>query len=82
VEIGLAACAAAGQTARHLCALNLCAAAQVLRPAKLWCDVEAAAEAAQLSAAHGRTIVPSFTGAKWVILGRAYDWAAGYLLLS
>jgi hypothetical protein len=26
----------------------------------------AAAEAAQLSAAHGRTIVPSFTGAKYV----------------
>mmetsp|Transcript_15708 Transcript_15708/g.41397 ORF Transcript_15708/g.41397 Transcript_15708/m.41397 type:complete len:592 (-) Transcript_15708:105-1880(-) len=43
---------------------------QVLRPAKLWCDVEAADEAAELSRAHGRTIVPSFTGAKLLWLKR------------
>lgn len=42
----------------------------MLRPAKLWCDVEAAAEAAELSVAHKRTIVPSFTGAKLLWLKR------------
>ncbi len=35
---------------------------QVIRPAKLWCDVETAEEAAELSALYGTTIVPSFTG--------------------
>ena len=43
---------------------------QVLRPAKLWCDVEASKEAAELSAAHRRTIVPSFTGCKLLWMKR------------
>lgn len=34
---------------------------QVLRPAKLWCDTESAAEAQQLSRALQREVVPSFT---------------------
>ena len=36
----------------------------VLRPAKLWCDVEAAAEATALSEACGRTVPPGFTAPK------------------
>ena len=38
------------------------AGGQVLRPAKLWCDVESASEAQELSAAYGEALVPSFTG--------------------
>lgn len=37
-------------------------AVQVIRPAKLWCDVESAAEAEELSRLFGSTLVPSFTG--------------------
>lgn len=36
---------------------------QVIRPAKLWCDVESAPEAAELSQLWGVTIVPAITGA-------------------
>lgn len=43
---------------------------QVLRNAKLWCDTESAAEAAELSAALGTTIVPSFTATKLLWLKR------------
>ncbi len=43
---------------------------QVLRPAKLWCDTESAAEAAELSRALGATIVPSFTATKVLWLKR------------
>jgi xylulokinase len=43
---------------------------QVLRNAKLWCDTESAAEAAELSAALGSTIVPSFTATKLLWLKR------------
>jgi hypothetical protein len=35
---------------------------QVIRPAKLWCDVESKGEAEELSGLYGQTIVPSFTG--------------------
>ncbi|GAB4823554.1 hypothetical protein N2152v2_010600 [Parachlorella kessleri] len=35
---------------------------KVIRPAKLWCDVESAEEAAELSRLFGTTLVPSFTG--------------------
>lgn len=34
---------------------------KIIRPAKLWCDVESAAEAAHLSKLFNTTIVPSFT---------------------
>ncbi|MDA8620780.1 xylulokinase [Planctomycetota bacterium] len=37
---------------------------EVLRPAKLWCDTSAAAEAAALSSELGRTIPAGFTGPK------------------
>lgn len=43
---------------------------KVLRPAKLWCDVESAPEAAELSAKLGTTIVPSFTLTKLLWLKR------------
>ncbi len=39
-------------------------AGAVLRPAKLWCDVEAVAEATALSAASGRAVPPGFTAPK------------------
>lgn len=34
----------------------------VIRPSKLWCDLESAQEAKELSETFGTTIVPSFTG--------------------
>jgi len=37
---------------------------QVLRPAKLWCDVEAAAEAQEVSALVGYPVAPGFTAPK------------------
>ena len=42
----------------------------VVRPAKLWCDVEAAAEAAELSAATGVATPPGFTAPKLLWLKR------------
>ncbi|KAL7546139.1 hypothetical protein ACHAWF_014915 [Thalassiosira exigua] len=54
-------------------------ALQPLRPAKLWCDVEAASEAAEIRAAgKGRWdhVVPSFTSAKvlWTIRNEPEIW--------
>lgn len=43
---------------------------KVLRPAKLWCDTESAAEARELSDAFGWTLVPSFTVTKLLWLKR------------
>ena len=43
---------------------------QVLRPAKLWCDVEAAAEARELSALFGRAVPAGFTAPKILWLHR------------
>lgn len=37
---------------------------RVIRPAKLWCDVEAAPQATRLSAALGHTVVSGFTAPK------------------
>lgn len=37
----------------------------VIRPAKLWCDVESAKEAQELSQLFKSTIVPSFTSRCW-----------------
>lgn len=43
----------------------------VIRPAKLWCDLEAAAEAEELSAKYGGApLVPSFTAPKLLWLKR------------
>eukprot|EP00892_Ulva_mutabilis_P008976 jgi/Ulvmu1/6450/UM003_0080.1 len=41
---------------------------RVIRPAKLWCDVEAAPQATRLSAALGHTVVAGFTAPKllWI----------------
>ncbi|EFJ47490.1 hypothetical protein VOLCADRAFT_91860 [Volvox carteri f. nagariensis] len=43
---------------------------EVLRPAKLWCDTESAAEAKELSERLGWTLVPSFTITKLLWLKR------------
>lgn len=43
---------------------------KVIRPAKLWCDVESADEAAELSQLFGFTLVPSFTATKLLWLKR------------
>ncbi|KAG2450450.1 hypothetical protein HYH02_004952 [Chlamydomonas schloesseri] len=43
---------------------------EVLRPAKLWCDTESAAEAEELSAKFGWKLVPSFTITKLLWLKR------------
>ena len=43
---------------------------EVIRPAKLWCDVESSAEAAELTRALGSPIVPSFTITKLLWLKR------------
>ncbi|PRW34012.1 Xylulokinase [Chlorella sorokiniana] len=43
---------------------------KVIRPAKLWCDVESAEEAAELSQLFGFTLVPSFTATKLLWLKR------------
>ena len=45
-------------------------AEQVIRPAKLWCDTETAAEAEELSAALGHTIPAGFTASKILWLAR------------
>jgi xylulokinase len=42
----------------------------VIRPAKLWCDVEASAEAAELSAFTGVSTPPGFTAPKFMWLKR------------
>lgn len=43
---------------------------QVVRPAKLWCDLESAEEASELSKAYGWTLVPGFTASKLLWLKR------------
>lgn len=43
---------------------------QVIRPAKLWCDVESAEEARELSAKFGYELVPGFTASKILWLKR------------
>ena len=50
---------------------------QVIRNAKLWCDVESAAEAADLSAQWGITLVPGFTASKlaWLKKNEPGSWA-------
>lgn len=51
--------------------------AQVIRNAKLWCDVESAAEAADLSQQWGITLVPGFTASKlaWLKKNEPGSWA-------
>jgi hypothetical protein len=46
-------------------------------PAKLWCDVESADEAAELSSLYGVTLVPSFTATKllWLKRREPESWA-------
>ena len=53
------------------------AVAQVIRNAKLWCDVESAAEAANLSQQWGITLVPGFTASKlaWLKKNEPGNWA-------
>lgn len=46
------------------------AARQVVRPAKLWCDLESATEASELSEAYGWTLVPGFTASKLLWMKR------------
>lgn len=50
---------------------------QVIRNAKLWCDVEAAAEAEELSRAFSCTVVPGFTAPKilWLKRHEPDNWA-------
>lgn len=50
---------------------------QVIRNAKLWCDVESAEEAAALSAEWGITLVPGFTASKlaWLKKREPENWA-------
>lgn len=43
---------------------------EVIRPAKLWCDVESSAEAAELSTTFGYELVPGFTASKILWLKR------------
>jgi len=43
---------------------------EVIRPAKLWCDTETVAEAAELSAAMGRSLPTGFTASKILWLAR------------
>lgn len=57
----VAALAVSGQQ-HGLVALD--ASGHVLRPAKLWCDVEATAQAEALSADFGFQVPPAFTAAK------------------
>lgn len=60
------------------------AAGAVVRPAKLWCDVEAAAEAAELSAFTGVSTPPGFTAPKVMWLKRherAHFDATAHVLL-
>jgi xylulokinase len=54
---------AAESLPRAGCSLE-CRATQVLRPAKLWCDVESAPQAARLSELFGWNIQPGFTATK------------------
>ncbi|GAX75099.1 hypothetical protein CEUSTIGMA_g2543.t1 [Chlamydomonas eustigma] len=57
---------------------------EVVRPAKLWCDVESSSEAKQLSEALDYTLVPSFTATKllWTKNNEPHNWArARHLLL-
>lgn len=42
----------------------------MIRPAKLWCDVESAPEAQELSVVYGITLVPGFTASKVLWLKR------------
>ena len=49
-------------SSRHDTTEHLTGAAQVIRPAKLWCDVESAAEARELSEAFGFELVPGAPG--------------------
>ena len=44
---------------------------EVIRPAKLWCDTESAAEAAELSASLDVPIVASYTASKLLWLKRS-----------
>ncbi len=54
-----------------------CGSPQVIRNAKLWCDVESAAEAAELSTEWGITLVPGFTASKiaWLKKNEPGNWA-------
>ena len=49
----------------------------MIRNAKLWCDVESAAEAADLSQQWGITLVPGFTASKlaWLKKNEPGSWA-------
>ncbi len=60
---GVAGIGVSGQ--QHGC-VTLDAQGDVVRPAKLWCDTSAAAEAAELSARAGRAIPAGFTAPKLV----------------
>lgn len=49
----------------------------VIRPAKLWCDLESAEEAEELSRLYGSTLVPAFTASKllWMKRREPESWA-------
>lgn len=55
----------------------------VLRPALLWCDTRASAEAGQLSALAGHVVPPSFTAPKmlWLKVHEPDAWAAAARVL-
>ncbi|MBM4062301.1 MAG: xylulokinase [Planctomycetes bacterium] len=61
---------------QHGCVV-LGAAGEVVRPAKLWCDVATAAEAEELSARLGRSVPAGFTASKllWLRRHEPVNWA-------
>lgn len=71
----VAALALSGQQ-HGLVALD--AEGRVIRPAKLWCDVESAEEAQELSRLWDSTVVPSFTATKLLFMKRREpeNWCA------
>jgi xylulokinase len=60
----LARVAGVGVSGQQHCCVVLDERDEVIRPAKLWCDVECAAEAAQISAQTGRAVPAGFTAPK------------------
>ncbi len=54
-----------------------------IRPAKLWCDTATAAEAAELSAAFGRSVPTGFTASKllWLARHEPQNWARTKLVM-
>jgi xylulokinase len=76
--------AAIGVSGQQHGMVPLDAAGRVIRPAKLWCDVESASQAEWLSEQVGYKIVPGFTASKLLWLANeepeSYDQLSHLLL--